>query len=190
MPPMTALLGLVGRATLQPRSGRLMPILWAGQREWSMAIRSLWPASGCASRAFDAPERRASLPAAAGTRYPCGAEATQALRRRIGRGKVVCTIHGTDRYGPGARYLSGRPRHGPQRLAGGPGLGAGLSALCAHVCPLRKTKSRSPEPVSGRGSCRTLGVAAGPAVRLKVDTSPLLGRSGRDIHEALAKSVR
>ena len=63
-----------------------------------MAIRSLWPASGCASRAFDAPERKQAC-RRAGTRYPCGAEATQALRRRIGRGKVVCTIHGTDRYG-------------------------------------------------------------------------------------------
>ena len=41
---------------------------------------------------IDAPERQQTC-RRAGTRYPCGAEATQALRRRIGRGTVVCTIH-------------------------------------------------------------------------------------------------
>ena len=47
---------------------------------------------------IDAPERKQAC-RRAGTRYPCGGEATQALRRLIGRGKVVCTIHGTDRDG-------------------------------------------------------------------------------------------
>ena len=47
---------------------------------------------------IDAPERKQAC-RRAGTRYQCGAEATQALRRLIGMGKVICTIHGTDHYG-------------------------------------------------------------------------------------------
>ena len=47
---------------------------------------------------IDAPERKQSC-RRAGMRYQCGTEATQALRRLIGRGTVICTIHGTDRYG-------------------------------------------------------------------------------------------
>ena len=46
----------------------------------------------------DAPERKQSC-RRAGQRYQCGAAATQALRQQIGRGAVVCTIHGTDRDG-------------------------------------------------------------------------------------------
>lgn len=47
---------------------------------------------------IDAPEGKQSC-RRAGQRYPCGVEATQALRRQIGMGTVICTIHGTDRYG-------------------------------------------------------------------------------------------
>ena len=46
----------------------------------------------------DAPERKQAC-RRAGTPYPCGTEATQALRQQIGQDTVACTIHATDRYG-------------------------------------------------------------------------------------------
>lgn len=47
---------------------------------------------------IDAPEGKQSC-RRAGLRYPCGVEATQALRRQIEMETVICTIHSTDRYG-------------------------------------------------------------------------------------------
>ena len=62
-----------------------------------MLIRSLW-LQRVRFHGIDALERKQSC-RRTGEHYQCGAEATQALRRRIGMGAVICTIHGTDRYG-------------------------------------------------------------------------------------------
>lgn len=47
---------------------------------------------------IDAPEKRQTC-RRNGRRYQCGLAATHALRRRIGAGRVACTLGGRDNYG-------------------------------------------------------------------------------------------
>ena len=55
---------------------------------------------------IDAPERGQHCRDGAGQSYPCGADATQALRRRIGGADVRCEASGRDRYDPYGRAIA------------------------------------------------------------------------------------